>query len=182
VQDVLGGPETTLEIARSPRAHVIRLCGGGQLAVAAAGRLAVTGGHYRMATVTVGIANVDFSQGSAGLALLDRAVADNAIRRSQRTGCFDWRAIIGHSRGGHFARSLGARLVGGSEACVGEFARLARAHAQVPQPRCGRCRWSGDVVAVSEAWSAEYGPVVAARVMIGRRAGRRRSAGRAKPT
>lgn len=92
VEAVLDALEATAEIAGSPRGHVMGLCGGGLVALAAAGYLAAVGQQDRMATITVGIANVDFSEGSAGLALLDRAVADKAIRRATRAGYFDWRA------------------------------------------------------------------------------------------
>jgi hypothetical protein len=58
-----------------------------------------------MATITVGIANADFRKVTPGLALLDRGVADKAIRRATRAGYFDWAGNGGSVRLAYMVRS-----------------------------------------------------------------------------
>jgi len=76
-------------ITGGDRAHLLGLCGGGQLAVAVAGYLAATGRQARLATLTLAITVVDFERGGPQGALIDRKVAKRAIARATKDGFFD---------------------------------------------------------------------------------------------
>ena len=76
-------------ITGGDRAHLLGLCGGGQLAVAVAGYLAATGRQARLATLTLAITVVDFERGGPQGALIDRKVARRAIARATKDGLFD---------------------------------------------------------------------------------------------
>jgi polyhydroxyalkanoate synthase len=78
-------------ITDGDRAHLLGLCGGGQLAVAVAGYLAAIGRQARLATLTLAITIVDFERGGPQGALVDRKVAKRAIARATKDGLFDGR-------------------------------------------------------------------------------------------
>ena len=81
--------ETVAEITATDAAHLLGLCGGGQLALLAAAYLAAIGRQHELATLTIGIAVVDYDRGPATMAFLDRKAADKAIERATARGHFD---------------------------------------------------------------------------------------------
>ena len=89
VQSVVTMLHAVADICGCDRAHLLGLCGGGLIALAAAGYFAAHGQQQRLATLTLGIAVVDFERGGLPGALLDRKVAERAIKRANRDGYFD---------------------------------------------------------------------------------------------
>jgi polyhydroxyalkanoate synthase len=81
--------ETTAEIAGTEAAHLLGLCGGGQLVQLAAAYLAAIGRQHELATLTIGIAVADYERGPATMAFLDRRTAGKAIERATARGYFD---------------------------------------------------------------------------------------------
>ena len=89
VASILDSLDAIDAITGGDRAHLLGLCGGGQLAVAVAGYLAATGRQARLATLTLAITVVDFERGGPQGALIDRKVAKRAIARATKDGFFD---------------------------------------------------------------------------------------------
>jgi polyhydroxyalkanoate synthase subunit PhaC len=89
VRAVLDGLDTITDITGSESVHVVGLCGGGLIALATAGYLAIEANQQRLVTLTVGICVVDYEQGGLAGALLDRKTADRAIKRATEDGYFD---------------------------------------------------------------------------------------------
>ena len=84
VQAVLDMLETVREITGSPRVHVLALCAGGLVALAAAGYLAATGRQDELASLGLGIVVADYGDDEMFTSLLDAkmaaAIADHAFR------------------------------------------------------------------------------------------------------
>jgi polyhydroxyalkanoate synthase subunit PhaC len=89
VSSILDSLDAIDAITGGDRAHLLGLCGGGQLAVAVVGYLAATGRQARLATLTLAITVVDFERGGPQGALIDRKVAKRAIARATKDGLFD---------------------------------------------------------------------------------------------
>ncbi|KUH85563.1 MULTISPECIES: alpha/beta hydrolase [unclassified Mycobacterium] len=89
VRSVMTMLDAIADICGCARSHLLGLCGGGLIALAAAGYLAACGQQDRLATLTLGIAVIDFERGGLPGALLDRKIADRAIKRAERAGYFD---------------------------------------------------------------------------------------------
>ena len=89
VAGILEMLETVTEIAGTKQAHLLGMCGGGQLTLMTAAYLAALGRQHELATLTIGIAVVDYEPGPATMALLDRKAADKAIQRASERGYFD---------------------------------------------------------------------------------------------
>ena len=81
--------QTAAEIAGTEAAHLLGLCGGGQLVLLAAAYLAAIGRQHELATLTIGIAVTDYARGPATMAFLDRRTAGKAIKRATARGYFD---------------------------------------------------------------------------------------------
>ena len=81
--------ETAAEITETEAAHLVGMCGGGQLVMLAAAYLAAIGRQHEMATLTIGIAVIDYDRGPATMAFLDRKTADKAVERARAHGYFD---------------------------------------------------------------------------------------------
>ena len=81
--------QTAAEIAGTEAAHLLGLCGGGQLVLLAAAYLAAIGRQHELATLTIGIAVADYARGPATMAFLDRRTAGKAIERATARGYFD---------------------------------------------------------------------------------------------
>lgn len=85
--------DTVAEITGSEQVHLLGPCGGGQLCFTAAGYLAAAGKSSRLATLTIGIAVLDFQRGSRMSAGLDRSAADRSISVADKHGMFDGKDI-----------------------------------------------------------------------------------------
>ena len=81
--------QTAAEIAGTEAAHLLGLCGGGQLVLLAAAYLAAIGRQHELATLTIGIAVTDYARGPATMAFLDRKTAGKAVKRATARGYFD---------------------------------------------------------------------------------------------
>jgi polyhydroxyalkanoate synthase len=84
VQAVLDMLETVREITGSPRVHVLALCAGGLVGLAAAGYLAATGRQDELASLGLGIVVADYGDDEMFTSLLDAkmaaAIADHAFK------------------------------------------------------------------------------------------------------
>jgi polyhydroxyalkanoate synthase len=80
--------DTVAEISGQRHTHLLGLCGGGQLALMSAAYLAAVGRQDRIATLTIGIALVDFERGPTTMAFLDRTAGERAIKRATANGYF----------------------------------------------------------------------------------------------
>lgn len=88
VQAVLDMLATVREITGSPRVHLLGLCGGGMIALAAAGHLAATGRQDELASLTLSVTIADFGDGGTLGALLDAETAEAAALRAAKRGYF----------------------------------------------------------------------------------------------
>ena len=89
VSSIVDMLDTVTEITGSDQAHLLGLCGGGQLAVMAAAYLAAIGRQHQLATLTIGIAVIGFDPGPSTMAFLDRKTADKAIADAAKRGFFN---------------------------------------------------------------------------------------------
>lgn len=88
VQAVLDMLATVREITGSPRVHLLGLCGGGMIALAAAGHLAAARRQDELASLTLSVTIADFGDGGTLGALLDAETAEAAALRASRRGFF----------------------------------------------------------------------------------------------
>jgi poly[(R)-3-hydroxyalkanoate] polymerase subunit PhaC len=88
VHAVLDMLATVREITGSPRVHLLGLCGGGMIALAAAGHLAATGREDELASLTLGVTIGDFGDGGTLGALLDAQTAEAAALRAAKRGFY----------------------------------------------------------------------------------------------
>ena len=86
VQALLDMVDAVRDIAGSPRVHLLGLCAGGMISLAAAGYLAATGRPEGLATLSLGAAVADFAHGGLVGALMDEETAVVAGRRASRRG------------------------------------------------------------------------------------------------
>ena len=75
VQALLDMLDAVRDIAGSPRVHLLGLCAGGMISLAAAGYLAATGRQEGLATLSLGVAVADFAHGGLVGALMDEETA-----------------------------------------------------------------------------------------------------------
>src|SRR5439155_21382876 len=69
-------------VSGSDSSHLIGLCLGGVLSFLAAAYLAAIGRQNLLASLTIGIAVLDFDRGPSSMAFLDRKGVERAIRRA----------------------------------------------------------------------------------------------------
>ena len=89
VQAVLEMLGAIREISGSEQVHLLGLCGGGTITLAAAGYLAATGRQHELATLTLGVAIADYSRGGIVGALVDEQTARVAAEHATRRGYID---------------------------------------------------------------------------------------------
>ena len=89
VQAVLDMVETVREITGSPRVHVLALCAGGLVGLAAAGYLAATGRQDELASLGLGIVVADYGDDEMFTALLDAKMAATIADHAFRHGYYD---------------------------------------------------------------------------------------------
>ena len=83
--------ETVAQISGTPSSHLLGLCGGGLIVFLAAAYLAAAGRQDLLASLTVGIAVLDYDRGPQMMAFLDRKAVDTAMRKATQRGYFDAR-------------------------------------------------------------------------------------------
>ena len=89
VQAILDMLDMIREITGSRRVHLLGLCGGGIVSLAAAAYLAAVGRQDELATFTLGVAIADYDDGGMVGALLDDETAEAARDRATRHGVVD---------------------------------------------------------------------------------------------
>lgn len=78
--------ETATQISGTTKAHLLGLCGGGQLALLAAGYLAGAGRESLLASLTLGIAVTDFTSGNSSMAFMERDSARKSVKKAAKKG------------------------------------------------------------------------------------------------
>ncbi|WP_158296659.1 PHA/PHB synthase family protein [Nocardioides albidus] len=79
--------ESVAEISGSERVHLLGLCGGGQVALMTAAYLAAVDRQDLLATLTLGIAVVDFDEAHT-MAFLDEETGERAVAQARERGVF----------------------------------------------------------------------------------------------
>lgn len=86
VRALLDMLDAVRDITGSPRVHLLGLCAGGMISLAAAAYLAATGRQEDLATFSLGVAIADFAGGGLVGSLMNQDTAVIAVRRASRHG------------------------------------------------------------------------------------------------
>ncbi|MFT4008811.1 MAG: alpha/beta fold hydrolase [Nocardioidaceae bacterium] len=87
VEALVEALETVAEITGQDRVHLLGLCGGGQIVLMTAAYLAAIDRQDLLATLTIGIAVVDFHEAQS-MVFLDEETAELAIAQAKKEGVF----------------------------------------------------------------------------------------------